>query len=209
MNRISKMNVLAAVLLILVASVAFAQPQPNQGGFQGGAGQGAAGQGARGGFDPTQIRSLLSQRVQEALELTEKPKEWEVLAPKIERVQQIQTDLGGGIMGSISMFARLGGGRGLAGRGGQGGANPGGGRGGGFDLSAILGPETPLRRKVATLQTLLDNPATPEADIRQLLTSIREDRARAQAELAVARKELVELLTSRQEGVLFQMGLLE
>jgi Spy/CpxP family protein refolding chaperone len=209
------MAVIAAGALA-IASIASGQqqgqnnPGGQQGGFQagqqGGGFQGGGGQGR--GFDPSQIRTQLSNQVKEQLGATDE--EWAVLGPKIEHISQIQADTGGGMMGSISLMMRNFSRMARQGGGGGGGFQGGGGRGpGGIDMSAILGPETPLRRKLTALSTALDNPATPAADIKQLLASIREDRERAKVELTKSRQELIELLTPRQEGILFQMGILE
>lgn len=197
------------------------QTQQVQPGYNGGRAAQQAQQGQQGGFDPSQIRTRMNDQIKEALSATDD--EWAILSPRIEKVQSIQADLGQGTLGAIGLFARgafgrgggMGGGGqggrqgGFQGQGGQGGFQGQGGNRGGFDISSILGPETPIRRKMAALQQALDNQSMPDAEIKTLLASIRADRVKLRADLAAAQGELIQFLTQRQEAILFQRGILD
>lgn len=194
MNRKNWITTLAAIIVSgASAASVMAQPAPG-GGFQPGQGQGRGAQG--GGFDPTQIRQTLSDRMKEALGASDD--EWKVIGPKVEKVQALQQDTASGAGGMMSMMRRL-----------QGGG--GGGRANQPNIGAIFGgnANSDVQLKTADLDKALDNPATTENEIRIKLTAVREAREKAKVALAQSRKELIELLTQRQEAVLFQMGILE
>jgi Spy/CpxP family protein refolding chaperone len=109
--------------------------------------------------------------------------EWQVLSPKIEKVMNAQREARFAGMGFG--FGRRGGGM------------------GGPDSQSVVG------RAAAELRELLQNPdVTPDA-INAKLAALREARAKAQADLAAAQKELKELLTPRQEATLVLFGMLE
>jgi hypothetical protein len=95
------------------------------------------------------------------------------------------------------MFARqMGGGGGAGGRMGN--------------LNQMLGiKDSEFQIRMQDLTKALDNPQASEVMIKQLLDAARQARDRAKEQLAAARKELTDLLTARQEAVLFQMGILE
>lgn len=193
MNRKNWITTLVAVFISGASAAAvFAQPQPG-GGFQQGQGQGRGGQG--GNFDPNQIRQTMSDRMKEALGATDD--EWKVIGPKVEKVQALQQDTGSGANGMMAMMRRLQGG--------------GGGRGNTPNIGAIFGANanSDVQIKTSDLDKALDNPAATENEIRIKLAAVREAREKAKVALAQARKELTELLTQRQEAVLFQMGILE
>lgn len=195
-------RILTATLLTACISLpAMAQAPGGQGGFGQGGGQGRFGQGGQGGqgqqFDPAQFRSQQNQQLKE--ELGASDEEWGVLAPKIERVQKLQADSGGGIAGVASMF----GGRRMGG----------GGGGGGRNMMSILGGISGMSQEMQTalsnLQEAMDNPNANDQLIKERLTAVRELRAKARVELEKARQDLLELLTRRQEALLFQRGLIE
>jgi hypothetical protein len=116
--------------------------------------------------------------------------EMAALAPKIEKVMQLQRDAGGG--GMRGMFGR---------RGGQGG--PGGPQGG------STANESPVRQKAAELRETLDNKDAKPDEIKAKLDALRAARAQAKQDLAAAQQELKGLLTQRQEAVMVEMGMLE
>ena len=65
-----------------------------------------------------------------------------------------------------------------------------------------------LRVRQQDLQRAIDNNSS-EQEIKQKLASLREARQRAREELAKARRELTDLLTQRQEAILYQRGILD
>ncbi|HVT91139.1 MAG TPA: hypothetical protein VHD56_19960 [Tepidisphaeraceae bacterium] len=200
-------NLRKAALTILVAATTampvMAQNQPGgQGGFQGqggyqGQGGGFQGQGGGRGFDPAQMRQTMSDRYKEALGSSDE--EWAVIGPKIDKIQQLQADAGGGIAGAIGLFMR-----GFGGRMGRG-----GGLGGGRGFANPFGSDSVVQKKIQSLQDAIDNKDMPDTEIKIRLNAVREERDKVRVELDKARKELIELLTSRQEATLFQMGILE
>jgi len=200
MKRIGwKIVVLTTFIALSMAVPAMAQPGPGgggPGGFQGGRG----GQGG-GQFNPAQMQQQMSASIKDALGATDD--EWAVLGPKIQNIQTLQNAAGGGIAGSINnlqrMFARAMGGGGA------------GGRGGGMgNLNAMLGiKDSTMKLKMDELQAALDNKDTTDVMIKEKLDAVRQARDKARLDLDAARKDLIGLLTSRQEAILFGMGILE
>jgi hypothetical protein len=171
--------------ILISGSAALAQPGPGGGGF-----------GGRGNQDPQQFQRQMQQTLSDNLkqEMGASDEEWAVLWPKIQKVQELQTASGGGfasMANGLRMFARQMGGGGRMG-----------------NLGAILG-NSEYQSRMQDLDKALQNPQATDAQIKQLLDAAREARDRAKAQLAVARKELVDLCTARQEAVLFRMGILE
>jgi DNA repair exonuclease SbcCD ATPase subunit len=128
------------------------------------------------------VRKQLQTRLKEALGATDE--EWQVLGPKIEKVQKLMLQSGDGGMA----MARLG----------MGGVNTGGGT-----------EQTEVQKKLQALQELRKNKDASTEDIRAALKDYRDAKAKAKAELEKARAELRELLTVKQEAQLVLMGLLE
>jgi hypothetical protein len=183
------------LLFVAALSACFAMPAMAQFGPGQGRGQNQAGQQGqgRGGFDPAQFRQQQNQQLKE--ELAANDEEWAVLAPKIDRVQKLQADAGGGVAGVMGMLGRRGGG--------------GGGRSMMSIISSISGMSPEMANALESLQTAMDNPNANDQLIKERLNAIRNLRAKAKVELEKARKDLIELLTQRQEAILFQRGLIE
>ena len=139
----------------------------------------------RGNFDPAKAREEYYTRMKERLGATDD--EWKVLQPRIEKVSNARraADSSSGRVGS-------------SGRG------PGGG-----DSNRSSEPQSPLSKAAQDLRTATENKDTPPAEVTAKLAAFREARARAEAELAAAQKELVEVLTPRQEAILVSMGSLK
>jgi hypothetical protein len=87
------------------------------------------------------------------------------------------------------------------GRGGPGGGGPGGP--GGF------GRSSPIALAQADLKTALDNPQSTPQEIQEKVVAVRKATEKAKADLAAARKDLVELLTADQQVILVGLGYLE
>ena len=107
--------------------------------------------------------------------------EWKVIKPKIDHVRQL-LPRGGARFGGMS---------------------PGAGA-----RSASIA-QTELAKATESLAALLDSKDTPTAEFRTALQAYRDAKAKVKAELERAQKELRELLTARQEGILKQMGLFD
>lgn len=185
-------SILALSACLAMPAMAQFQPGQGQGGFQGQGGQGQ-GQG-RGGFDPAQMRQQQAQQMKE--ELGASDEEWAVLQPKIEKVTSLQADAGGGVAGIAGMLGRLG----------RGGGNRGNVMGA---LRGLTGMSAEMSAALEALQTAMDNPNANDQLIKERLNAIRTLRAKAKVDLETARKDLIELLTQRQEAILFQRGLIE
>ena len=144
----------------------------------------------RGRFDPEQMRQAYLDRMKETLGATDE--EWTALAPRIEKVQGLSTQLGS------------------SGRGAFGGRRT-GGRAEGQRTEGDQ-PERQLSEveKAATaLRETLDNQDATAQEIAKKLADLREAREKVKQELAAAQDELREILTARQEAQLVLMGLLD
>jgi hypothetical protein len=195
--------------VVSLAQPASAQQDQAQGGNQGqgqGQGQGGGG-GGRRGFDPEQFRQRMAERMKTALGATDE--EWNVLQPKIEKVQTLQRQTSGG-RGMGMLFAGGRGGRGPGG-GGPGGGGPGGGGPGGGGPGVPGGfpqDDSPVAQKARDLQQAIEGNAGAD-QIKAKLAALREARAKAREQLTAAQGELKELLTAKQEAALVVMGMLE
>jgi hypothetical protein len=180
------------ILFTMTASAA-AQEQPRPGGDRG-----RDRGGDRGGGEDrmAEFRQRMTERMKEALGATDA--EWQVLQPKVEKVQTLQ--LAAATRGIGGMF-------GGGGRGGPGGASGGGGgvtrSDGGSDAS------NPVQQKTRDLQASLDNKEAKPEELKAKLAALREAKQKAKADLTKAQEELRELLTLRQEAVLVMMNTLE
>jgi hypothetical protein len=145
--------------------------------------------GQQGGPDQEMggMEQMMTERFQELLGCTDE--EWQVIGPRVLNLFTLSNQSSGSSM--RSMFGR-----------------------------SSRGDDTNSRRDtddsgsqedelLARLQELLEeeNPSTSE--IKGLMNQIRSARQAVEQELAQAQKELRELLTVRQEAILFAMGLLD
>jgi hypothetical protein len=152
--------------------------------------------GGPGGFDPSQFRQRMLDRVKDALGASDE--EMQALGPKIEKVFTLQMEMNMGRMG----FRRNGGQGGPGGQGGQPGqaapAAPQEGQ-----------PTSALVTATHELQTTLDNKDAKPEEIKAKLQAYRDAKAAAKAEMTKAQGELRDLLTQRQEATLVMMGMLD
>ncbi len=140
----------------------------------------------------TNTQKLSTGRIRARLEATDA--EWAVLEPMIRKVMTAQAAL-----------QRAGG------------SMTGGGGGGGAMRSGLMSGfgavQTPagidLSRAVRTLRTALQSKHASPDEITAALAALRDARDRAAAELAAAQKDLTSAVTTRQEGVLTSLGILE
>jgi len=139
-----------------------------------------------------EFRKRMADRMREQLGATEE-EFTKVLQPRIEKIQQIQRRTRGGFPG---------------GRGGR----RGGRRGGGERQPAEGAPErekTDVEKKTEALQSLLEDKASKADAVKAALDALRKARAKAEADLATARKELRAVVTVRQEAQLVLMRILD
>lgn len=187
---------LAASAVIAIAQETPRPPQPNEP-----ARRPDGGGDRRGGFNVDEFRKRMAERMKTTLKVTDE--EWAALQPLIEKVQEKQRDAMAG------RFGFPGGGPGGPGGGRPGGdARPGGeGRPPGGEQGPR--PDRPGSAESEALRTAVESETTAPADLTAKLTAVREQRKKAQAELATAREDLKKALTLRQEAALVAMGILE
>lgn len=159
-------SVMAGVLVALSLGVAWGQDNGGRG-------------GRRGGFDPAQMRQRMMNRIKEQLGASDQ--EWQVLEPRIEKVQTLRREAEGG-----RMFMRR--------------------RGGNEDEQQ---PQSDLAKATQALQQTLENENATAEQIKAKLTALREAREKAKQQYEKASAELRELLTQRQEAQLVLMGILD
>ena len=184
-----------SIVGLLFVSQTLSQPQQGQRGQQRGQRGGAQGQGRQrqmpggGQFDPERMRQMMSRRMQQLFGATDQ--EWKILGPRITKVQELSRQVGGGARGM--MFG------GMRGRG--------GGPGGRFG-----GPgreQTEVEKATEGLRTLLENTSATPEQIKKQLTALRAVREKTKQQLAVAQKELRQIITVRQEAQCVMMGMLD
>ena len=139
--------------------------------------------------DPEQIQKLIGavrtqvqSRLKETLGATDE--EWQVLGPKIEKVQNLMLQAGNAGMSTGRMGMR------------------------GFNIGVGTEP-TDVQKKLQALQEVLKNKDASKEDLQAAQKDYCDAKAKAKAELDKARAELKELVTIRQEAQLVTMGLLE
>jgi hypothetical protein len=131
-----------------------------------------------------QMRERRMNEIKETMAATDE--EWQVLAPKIEKVMTAQRDVLMGMMGG-----RRGGGF--------------GGGGGGNNQQ----PQSPVGKAAQELRDVLQNKDASAESITEKLTAFRDAKKAAQTELETAQKDLKEMLTARQEAVLVSRNMLD
>ncbi len=144
-----------------------------------------------GGFDRESLMERMSERYQEALEVSDD--EWSVLKPMVMGIVEKQFSGRGG--------SRFGGFAGRGGRGGRGGEGDRGNRGDRGDRGN-RGPSAS-----DGLSSAIESGS--EAKIKSELAKLRADRKKSAKELEKARNELRQLLTLKQEANMVLMGLLD
>lgn len=175
--------VVAALAIAVVPTVSFAQDggQPPQGQDRQRGGDRGNNPGGGRNFDPAEMQKRFMERFKEQLAVPDD--EWKVIEPKLTKVMTAQRDV-------------------------RGGWGMGGGRRGG-DQNADQQSSSPVTTALRELRTAVEKPNSSAEEIDQKLAALREARAKAQANLDAARKELKELLTAKQEANLVLMGMLE
>ena len=204
--RTLTMAALAAVLTASWVGVAVSQEKaPDaKGGADRKEGDRREGDRGRGGFQRMspeemqkrmeEFRSQMSNRMREQFGASED--DWKVLGPKIEKVQQLSRESRGGMGFGGMMFGR--------------GRGPGGSdRGGPRPEGSSDRPQSEIEKTGSALRTVLQKEGATAAEIKSALDAYRTARTTARQNLETARKELKELLTTKQEAQAVMMGLLE
>jgi hypothetical protein len=152
----------------------------DNGGPGGPPGGDQGGRGGRGGrMDPAQV----TQRIRERLDVKDDA-EWKALEPLVQKVSDLRRD---------QMMSGM---RGAFGR------NRGGGQGGG----PRFGPE-PSAEETA-LSDAIEKDA-PKDELKAKMAAYRKAKAEKEAELKTAQENLKKVLTTKQEAVALEMGLVQ
>lgn len=107
--------------------------------------------------------------------------EWKVIEPKLQKVRDAQRDMMGGMFGG---FRRR-------------------------DDNNSSSTSSAMQNASKELRDVLDKKDASADEINQKLTAYREARNKAKQTLAVAQKDLKDVLTARQEAVLVSMSMLD
>jgi len=137
------------------------------------------------------FRKRMDDRMREGLGASED--EWKVLQPRIEKVQGIQRQSRGGFRGRGGMAGRRG-------RGDEGRTRTEG-------TPERVQPE--IEKKTQALRSLLEDKASGAQAIKAALAALRTARDKNAKDLALARKQLQEVCTMRQEAQLVMMNILQ
>ncbi len=155
-----------------------------QGGGQGG-GRNRGGQGG-GNFDPAAMQQRMNDRVKTQFGSTDE--EWKAIEPLVTKVNEARM---------ASMAGMFGGGRNRGG--GQGGQ---GGQGGG----QRFGPEPSA--EATALTEAVDKDAAKD-ELKAKMAAFRKAKAAKEAELKTTQDNLKKVLTTKQEAIALQMGLVQ
>jgi hypothetical protein len=195
---------------------------------------GGSDKGGDKGGGSMDFRQRMQDKMKELMAATDE--EWAVLQPRIERVQTLQRNISIGRSGMAMLFGG-GGSRGGApgadpaagggstrdpngggsgrdrtsGRGGFSGFTRGGtpGATGGAPGGGSTTPAAPVEEKAKDLQISVENKDAAAKEVAAKLAALREERAKAKAELERAQDDLRSLLTVKQEAVLVVVGVLD
>ena len=168
---------------LTVAWQLFSQEQPEPGGRQRGTGV------QQRNFDPDRMRQMYLDRIKETLGATDE--EWAVLAPRVEKVQNLSLQLRGG--GGMGMFFGRRGGRTAE----------------GAATEAPARELTEVEKALRDMRASLENENSTAEEMQGRLKALREAREKIKQEQAKAQDELRQILTVRQEAQLVLMGLLD
>ena len=192
MKNLTQMLALASVAALCL-STGMAQDNNGGPGGPGGGGQGGpgggqgGGRGGRGNFDPAQMQQRMNDRIKEQFKSSDE--EWKAIEPLVTKVNEARMASAAG--GMRSMF---GGGRNRGGgQGGQGGA-------------PRFGPE-PSAEETA-LSDAIEKDAAKD-DLKAKMAAYRKAKAAKEAELKTAQENLKKVLTTKQEAVALEMGLVQ
>ena len=189
MKNLNQMLALASVAALCLSTgnlLAQDNPPPGGGG-QGGQGGGRGGRGG-GNFDPAQMQQRMNERIKERFASTDD--EWKAIEPLVTKVNEAR------------MASMAGGMRGMMGRNRAGGQGGQGGQGG----APRFGPE-PSAEETA-LSDAIEKDAAKD-DLKTKMAAYRKAKAAKEAELKTAQENLKKVLTTKQEAVALEMGLVQ
>jgi hypothetical protein len=160
--------------------------QSNGGGAIGRSFTGPNGNGGNGSNQSAQqMQQQLQQKMRQASDDALKKalgcsdQEWAVLLPKIQKVQALQS----AVMPGSKLKAPTGG-------------------------ADTPGSVVQFGARVQDFQKVVTTDNVSDAQLAQRLASVREARDKVKVDLVQARKELTDVVTQRQEAILFQWGIL-
>lgn len=145
----------------------------------GGGGQG----GGRGNWDPAQMQQRMNEMVRERLEIKDDT-EWKAIEPLVQKVNDLRREQLGGM------------GRGMT-----------SGRSRGGDQGRPRFGGEPTAEETA-LTTAVEANASKE-ELKAKMEAFRKVRAAKEAELKAAQANLKKVLTTKQEAIALQMGLVQ
>ena len=181
---------LAAAFLMSANNLCAQDNQPPAAGGQGGAqGGGRGGPGGGGNFDPAQMQQRIMENIREQLVVKEDA-EWKILEERVQKVMDVRREIGFG--GAMRMFRRPGGDQG----GDQGGRRRGGG--------GMFGGEPSAEEQA--LQKAIESKASKD-ELKAAMTKYRASKKEKEAKLVAAQEELKKVLSTQQEAVALDMGL--
>lgn len=179
--KLTKMLACASVAaLCLSTGNLFAQDNGGPGG-QGG------GRGGRGNFDPAQMQQRMNERIKERFGSTDE--EWKAIEPLVTKVNEAR------------MASMAGGMRGM-----MGGRNRGGNNADQQNNRPRFGPE-PSAEETALSDAIEKDAAKDE--LKAKMAAYRKVKAAKEAELKTAQENLKKVLTTKQEAVALEMGLVQ
>ena len=206
LTRKTTLGVVAlSIVGLLLVSQSLSQPQQRGQRGQRGDTQGTQRPGMQGGqFDPQRMRQMMDQRMKEMFGATDQ--EWTILGPRVTKVQELSREVGGGGGGRGGMMFGPMGRRGGP-QGGPQGDQQGDRQGGRQGMPAR--EQTEVEKASEQLRTLLENTSASPEQIKSQLIVLRSAKEKAKQQLAVAQKDLRQVITLRQEALCVMMGMLD
>lgn len=183
--KLNQMLACASVAaLCLSTGNLFAQENGGPGGGPGGPGGPGGGRGGRGNFDPAQMQQRINERIKEQFGSTDE--EWKAIEPLVTKVNEARM---AGMGGMGRMF--------------------GGGRNRGGDQQGNrprFGPE-PSAEETALSEAI--EKGAPKDELKAKMAAYRKVKAAKEAELKTAQENLKKVLTTKQEAIALEMGLVQ
>jgi hypothetical protein len=183
MKKLTQMLALAAVAALCLSTAnLFAQDSQGGSGSQGGTNGNRGGRGGRGNWDPAQMQQRMLDGIRERLDVTDDA-EWKAMEPLVTKVFEARRDQ---MMSGMRMAV-------------------GRGRGGDQGNRPRFGPE-PSAEETALSDAIEKNAGKDE--LKAKMAALRKYRAQKEAELKAAQDDLKKVLTTKQEAVALEMGLI-
>jgi hypothetical protein len=186
-------KVVMAIVPVMIVCLTYFGPAKSQERPAGAAAEGQTGNRSDR-RDPNQWRQRVEQFRQQAAErlrtsMGASEEEWKVLQPRIEKVQSLSQQARGGTVGMMGGLLM--------------------GFGGRDRTEQANRATTDVDTKTSELTRLLANKDAGVEEIKTALAALRAARAKAKEDLGKAQKELLQIVTVRQEAQLVAMGLLD